>query len=175
MHSGAGRMNSQDASFPVSPAPRSAAAVKMQDPEALLTLPEFIREAVPQAVSERMHMNERITLPEFVKEAVPEHFARSAKHSRIQSVSTTAKKSPSPPPDPAPTESVPLTRTSSKTSVKKGLRNRSLSAPPLAWLLSKERAASPAKPPKTARPGSSHGRLPSLQGNYHFFHPNDDD
>ncbi|THH28586.1 hypothetical protein EUX98_g5594 [Antrodiella citrinella] len=159
-HSSAGRLHSQDATFPISPSSRSAAGVKMQDPHALLTLPEFMREAVPDAVSERMHMNERISLPDFVKEAVPQQFTRS-RHSRIQSVSEMIGASI---PDSAPADVSTMYRTPSKSGKHKNLRSRSLSAPPLAWLLQNNisRSASPAKT-STTRPGSSHGRLSSLE------------
>lgn len=159
-HSGAGRMDSQDASFSVSSTSRSTSATKMHDPNALLTLPEFIREAVPEAVNERMHMNERISLPDFVKEPIPQQVTRT-RHSRIQSVSVANEATIS--------ESgfaEVMSRPSSKTGKPKTHRSRSLSAPPLAWLLSNgpTRSTSPAKASRASRPGSSHARLPSLEG-----------
>ena len=42
----------------------------MKDPEALLTLPEFIRESVPPEVV-RADPHAILTLPEFMKEAIP--------------------------------------------------------------------------------------------------------
>ena len=75
---------------------------RVKDPEAMLTLPEFMREPLPE--SERIKDSEALlTLPEFVKEAVPAHISQ---------------------PDLEP----------SPTVKSKKKRNRSLSAPPLAWL-----------------------------------------
>ncbi|TCD70683.1 hypothetical protein EIP91_002058 [Steccherinum ochraceum] len=160
-HSGAGRMDSQDATFSVSSTPRSSSATKMQDPNALLTLPEFIREAVPEAVNERMHMKERISLPDFVKEPIPQQVTR-ARHSRIQSVSVANEAAIS---ESDSADVLGTSRPSSKTGKPKNHRSRSLSAPPLAWLLSNgpTRPTSPAKASRTSRPGSSHARLPSLE------------
>ncbi|KAI0355871.1 hypothetical protein OH77DRAFT_1424131 [Trametes cingulata] len=137
-HSDAGRLHSQDAVLPKN---------RTKDPEAMLSLPEFIREGVPEAVQLKMQMEDPkalLSLPEFVREPVPEHLAQP-----------TAR----PPPLPR------------KKSLK-GMRSRSMSAPPLAWLLpSSPRAASPSTPPevkeakeprksrlsRSKRPGSSSG------------------
>ncbi|KAI0370636.1 hypothetical protein BV20DRAFT_966594 [Pilatotrama ljubarskyi] len=137
-HSDAGRLHSQDAVLPMT---------RTKDPDAMLSLPEFIREGVPEAVQLKMQMEDPkalLSLPEFVREPVPEHLAQP-----------TAR-----PP--------PLSR---KKSLK-GMRSRSMSAPPLAWLLpSSPRAASPSTPPevkemkeprrsrlsRSKRPGSSSG------------------
>ncbi|KAF5379249.1 hypothetical protein D9615_005935 [Tricholomella constricta] len=59
-HSGAGRLHGQDAALQ----PRA------KDPHALLSLPEFIREAVPPA-SIRADPQAMLTLPEFVMEPPP--------------------------------------------------------------------------------------------------------
>ncbi|KAF8903330.1 HECT-like ubiquitin-conjugating enzyme-binding-domain-containing protein [Gymnopilus junonius] len=95
-HSEAGRIHGQDAVLP-----------KLKDPEALLTLPEFMREPLP--ASERIKDdNALLTLPEFVKEAVPQYIAQANGAERAPSKTTKVKKE----------------------------RSRSLSAPPLAWLRS---------------------------------------
>ncbi|KAI0631343.1 HECT-like ubiquitin-conjugating enzyme-binding-domain-containing protein [Trametes polyzona] len=137
-HSDAGRLHSQDAVLP---------KTKTRDPEAMLSLPEFIREGVPEGVQLKMQMEDPkalLSLPEFVREPVPEHLSQP---------------SPRPP---------PLSRKKSF----KGMRSRSMSAPPLAWLLpSSPRSSSPGTPPegkevkeskrsrlsRSKRPGSSSG------------------
>ncbi|KIM47082.1 hypothetical protein M413DRAFT_440615 [Hebeloma cylindrosporum] len=58
-HSDAGRMHGQDAIL----------QSRVKDPEALLTLPEFMREPLPE--SERIKDSALLTLPEFVREALP--------------------------------------------------------------------------------------------------------
>ena len=79
---------------------------RVKDPEALLTLPEFMREPLPE--SERIKDSEALlTLPEFVREALPV--------------------------DISPFDSAPLPNLTVKI---KKRRHRSLSAPPLAWLRS---------------------------------------
>ncbi|KAG8800916.1 hypothetical protein FRC16_001788, partial [Serendipita sp. 398] len=63
-HSDAGRLHDQDAVLPSGP--------RIKDPEGMLTLPEFIREAVPTEVQQRTVLsdpNAMLTLPEFVKES----------------------------------------------------------------------------------------------------------
>ncbi|KAF8155876.1 HECT-like ubiquitin-conjugating enzyme-binding-domain-containing protein [Crassisporium funariophilum] len=100
-HSEAGRIHEQDAVL----------QVKIKDPEAMLTLPEFMREALPQ--SERRKDSEALlTLPEFVKESPP------ANESQY---------------DFEPPE-LPNVKTKKR-------RHRSLSAPPLAWLLSSSKSS----------------------------------
>ncbi|KAG5719216.1 hypothetical protein E4T56_gene13409 [Termitomyces sp. T112] len=61
-HSSAGRLHSQD----------TVMQSRTKDPHALLTLPEFIREAVPSSVV-RADPRALLTLPEFVKESPPAH------------------------------------------------------------------------------------------------------
>ena len=116
---------------------------KVRDPEAMLSLPEFIRESIPEGVQLKMQMEDStalLSIPEFVREPIPEHAA-----------------------------SQPRTPVSRKKSFK-GLRSRSLSAPPLAWLLSSPRSSSPNTPEekdkaakksrrlsRANRPGSSSG------------------
>jgi hypothetical protein len=88
-------MHAQDAVF---------SSTRPKDPDALLSLPEFIREAVPPTLQSPPDPNALLTLDE----AAREH--------------------PTPPLTPSPE---PLQRTKSL----KGLRNRSMSAPSLSWLL----------------------------------------
>ncbi|KAI0049166.1 hypothetical protein FA95DRAFT_1538607 [Auriscalpium vulgare] len=61
-HSDAGRMHSQDASFP---------SLKPKDPEAMLTLPEFIRESVPKALQSPPDPDAIISLREAALEGQP--------------------------------------------------------------------------------------------------------
>ncbi|KAH9852331.1 HECT-like ubiquitin-conjugating enzyme-binding-domain-containing protein [Lenzites betulinus] len=136
-HSDAGRLHSQDAVLVKN---------KVKDPEAMLSLPEFIREGVPDGMQLKMQMEDPkalLSLPEFVREPVP---------TRLE------EPSPLPP---------PLSRKKSF----KGMRSRSMSAPPLAWLLpSSPRSSSPGTPEgkegkeskrsrlsRSKRPGSSSG------------------
>lgn len=58
-HSGSRRIHAQDAVF---------SPVKLKDPNALLTLPEFIREAVPSALQPRLDPNVLLTLDEAARE-----------------------------------------------------------------------------------------------------------
>ncbi|KAI1794331.1 HECT-like ubiquitin-conjugating enzyme-binding-domain-containing protein [Ganoderma leucocontextum] len=150
-HSDAGRLHSQEAILQKK---------KLKDPDAMLTLPEFIREGVPQEVQLQMQMNDSramLSLPEFVREPIPE---------QLQGATT--------PPSAAST-------VSHRKSFRQ-LRSRSLSAPPLAWLLnSSPRSSSPSLPDtpesekegdkekesrkrlrlsRTKRPGSSSGIVP---------------
>ncbi|KAH9060582.1 HECT-like ubiquitin-conjugating enzyme-binding-domain-containing protein [Lactarius vividus] len=92
-HSGARRMHAQDATF---------SSFRPKDPDALLTLPEFIRESVPPALQPPPDPNTLLSLNEAARE-------------RPATLSI-----PSTPPH--------LTKI-------KGLRNRSMSAPALNWLL----------------------------------------
>jgi hypothetical protein len=57
-HSEAGRIHSQDA------------VLQIRDPEALLSLPEFIREPLPQSERSKDLLG-LVTLPEFVREPIP--------------------------------------------------------------------------------------------------------
>lgn len=93
-HLEAGRIHNQDAELQV------------RDPEALLSLPEFIRESLPQSEM-RKDGETLLSLPEFVREPLP---------SRISSkMSKKAEEFANP---------------------KQRKRSRSSSAPPLAWLRS---------------------------------------
>lgn len=150
-HSDAGRLHSQDAVLVKN---------KVKDPEAMLSLPEFIREGVPDGMQLKMQMEDPkalLSLPEFVREPVP---------TRLE------EPSPLPP---------PLSRKKSF----KGMRSRSMSAPPLAWLLpSSPRSSSPGTPEgkegkeskrsrlsRSKRPGSSSGiTTPHWQGVSHFYY-----
>ncbi|KAI0754285.1 HECT-like ubiquitin-conjugating enzyme-binding-domain-containing protein [Daedaleopsis nitida] len=108
-HSDAGRLHAQEAVLPKK---------RTKDPEAMLSLPEFIREGVPEGMQLKMQMEDPkalLSLPEFVREPVPERSTHPPTPSAI----------------------------SRKRSFR-GLRSRSMSAPPLAWLLaSASRASSP--------------------------------
>lgn len=100
-HSEAGRLHGQDAVL----------QPRVKDPEAMLTLPEFMRESLPP--SERSKdLSAMLTLPEFVREAVPPHLLKREPEAEMEL------------PEMQP----------SKNKEKK--RHRSLSAPPLAWLRS---------------------------------------
>ena len=150
-HSDAGRLHSQEAILPKK---------KFKDPDAMLTLPEFIREGVPHDVQLQMQMNDSramLSLPEFVREPIPE---------QAQGPSTPSSSN----------------ATVSRRKSFRQLRSRSLSAPPLAWLLnSSPRSSSPNLPDtpesekegekekdsrkrlrlsRTKRPGSSSGIVP---------------
>ncbi|KAF9568276.1 hypothetical protein CPC08DRAFT_702699 [Agrocybe pediades] len=99
-HSEAGRMHGQDAVL--------QPHVRIKDPEALLTLPEFMREALPE--SELQKDTTLLTLPEFVSET--NNLAHKLSHPDLRKQSTP-----------------PVVKQKKK-------RHRSLSAPPLAWLRS---------------------------------------
>ncbi|KAK0480735.1 HECT-like ubiquitin-conjugating enzyme-binding-domain-containing protein [Armillaria novae-zelandiae] len=102
-HSNAGRLHSQDAVL----------QPKTKDPNAMLTLPEFIREAVPESVRVQ-DPTALLSLPEFVKEAPPPHIV--------------------PPPLTASASLPPASLGRFKS--KKKNRDRSMSAPSLSWLRS---------------------------------------
>ncbi|KAF5389621.1 hypothetical protein D9757_004143 [Collybiopsis confluens] len=107
-HSSARRLHDQDASLEKKP----------KDPKAMLSLPEFIREAIPSDSLNVHHPQALLTLPEFIKEVPPPPImaSRSPGSSSIKtSISGGA-----------------LARLRSKTKN----RDRSMSAPPLAWLRS---------------------------------------
>ncbi|KAI0716976.1 HECT-like ubiquitin-conjugating enzyme-binding-domain-containing protein [Earliella scabrosa] len=108
-HSDAGRLHSQEAVL---------AKKRTKDPDAMLSLPEFIREGVPEGVQLKMQMEDPkalLSLPEFVREPVPERVIQQ----------------PSP-------------STMSRKRSFRQLRSRSMSAPPLAWLLNTaSRSSSP--------------------------------
>lgn len=119
-----------------------------KDPEAMLSLPEFIREAIPNDIRARMKDPQALlTLPEFVKEEVPMDL-------------------------PPPSRPQPPSLRSRKSLSFKGNRSRSMSAPPLAWLLqsaSSSRSVSPLPSPEykkiktSKRPGSSSGSLSTIK------------
>lgn len=102
------RITSQDAILNPNP-------TKTKNPEALLTLPEFIREEVPSHFRQELDPDAMLTLPDFIKEELLHE------------------------PPVSPPRVVPK-----KKSQKLKQRSRSYSAPPLAWLLSpRGRPASP--------------------------------
>jgi hypothetical protein len=104
-HSGAGRMHGQDAIL----------QPRVRDPEAMLTLPEFMRESLPAAHVRTRDLDALLTLPEFVQEPMPPFFLQSELDEDEQFA-------------------LPELESPSKPEKKK--RHRSLSAPPLAWLRS---------------------------------------
>ncbi|KAJ8502042.1 hypothetical protein ONZ45_g11903 [Pleurotus djamor] len=100
-HSDAGRLHMQDAELHQHP--------RTKDPNALLTLPEFMREAIPDsALPKEQDMDDMLTLPEFVKSSTP----------------------------PSKKEISPLLVSPASPSKKKRNRVRSLSAPSMSWLKS---------------------------------------
>ncbi|KAF5310946.1 hypothetical protein D9619_008085 [Psilocybe cf. subviscida] len=105
-HSGAGRMHGQDAIL----------QPRVRDPEAMLTLPEFMRESLPAAHEHTRDLDAMLTLPEFVQEPMPPFLLQSEL-------------------DEDEHFTLPDLESSSKSGKKKN-RHRSLSAPPLAWLRS---------------------------------------
>ncbi|TRM63640.1 HECT-like ubiquitin-conjugating enzyme-binding-domain-containing protein [Schizophyllum amplum] len=122
-HSDARRFHGQDASFLP---PRERA------PEALLTLPEFIREPVP-AESIRQDPHALLSLPEFVRETMAE------------------KPEPVSPP-PSATSSMHRLRHSKSM---KRMRSRSMSMPSLPWLKSSSRSRSGSIPREQSVPEDS--------------------
>ncbi|KAK7681493.1 hypothetical protein QCA50_015585 [Cerrena zonata] len=172
VHAGAGRLQSQDATYhpPLERSHTEQPSDRMHDPNALLTLPEFMREAVPEPIQRRMRLEERdpealLSLPEFVREPIPERLLHPPKHSRGKSYSLSREQ------DDTFDISAPKPLKASKKN-----RSRSLSAPPLAWLLSSSSRTSPVphsneqKKSRSARnsrpgsrPGSSHGRIEPVQ------------
>ncbi|PSR99308.1 hypothetical protein PHLCEN_2v4167 [Hermanssonia centrifuga] len=155
-HSDAGRLHSQDAVFlaPVRTRSQPQLASELQDPHALLTLPEFIREGIPEPVEERMEAEldpeALLTLPEFIKQYPQPEPVRPAHTPRGQSIShwylgSRQQHDESPPATVRPTKSN---------------RSRSMSEP-LSWLLSgsSSRSSSPssASGPVLKKPRS--GRL----------------
>ncbi|KAJ3563401.1 hypothetical protein NP233_g8961 [Leucocoprinus birnbaumii] len=82
---------------------------RTKDPNALLTLPEFIREAVPPEMV-KSDPRALLSLPEFVKEPPPQHLVPAEEVQDVEEPASHAAK------------------------LKKKSRNRSSSAPPLSWL-----------------------------------------
>ncbi|EKM57478.1 uncharacterized protein PHACADRAFT_251147 [Phanerochaete carnosa HHB-10118-sp] len=149
-HSDAGRLHSQDAAFSTTRArSHPNLAAEIMDPHAMLTLPEFIRETIPEGIRRRMELERDpealLTLPEFIKEhPSPEPVGSSSiRHARGLSVSCTNGSSRSRDENSSPTPS-PAT-----TKAIKGSRSRSMSEP-LSWLL-----------PKSSSPTQSLGRKTS--------------
>lgn len=134
-HSGAGRLHSQDA---VLTTPRVKA------PEAMLTLPEFIREPVPASiVAQDVNDPETLlTLPEFVRETAPPEPASAPSKANGMPLPTKASHVP------------PAVR-SLRRLQRSVTRSRSLSAPPLAWLKASASKASIVAAPPTPRTGNA--------------------
>ncbi|TFK73520.1 hypothetical protein BDN72DRAFT_834657 [Pluteus cervinus] len=119
-HSDAGRFHAQDATFQP---PRT------KDPEALLSLPEFIREAIPLEAQRLEDPLALLTLPEFFREPPPTHVLVQKEEVEVKSTSKS----------------------------KKSRRDRSLSAPPLAWLRSSASRNSLSQHARTKSKGSTSG------------------
>ncbi|KAH7098859.1 HECT-like ubiquitin-conjugating enzyme-binding-domain-containing protein [Auriculariales sp. MPI-PUGE-AT-0066] len=121
-HSSAGRMHSQDAVL-------SGSKTKERDPQAMLSLPEFIREPIPAIIVEQELNNPEtmLTLPEFVRES-------ALQRSKLE------QSPPQASPSKLPESSGTVTPNKSSTTLRRlqktlsRSRSRSLSAPPLAWL-----------------------------------------
>ncbi|KAF8524313.1 HECT-like ubiquitin-conjugating enzyme-binding-domain-containing protein [Hysterangium stoloniferum] len=113
-HSQTRRLTSQDAELRRSPSNASLEA-RLKNPNALLTLPEFIRESIPNTLEQAQDPDAMLTLPEFVREL---------------------HRPPTPPPIEVP-ELPPLATTTSKFIRPFKSRSRSLSAPArsFAWLI----------------------------------------
>jgi ubiquitin-protein ligase E3 D len=168
-HSDAGRLHAQDAVFSTTSAIRVRSHPNLTeglDPHALLTLPEFIREGVPEAVQRRMTIERDpealLTLPEFIKENPPPELLRpsSIRQSRGISVSYSSVMH-------QPDESSSPIAAPTATRVK-GSRSRSMSEP-LSWFLPK--SSSPTQgsgrkssTKKLSRQGSVRESAPEVQG-----------
>ena len=166
-HSEAGRMHSQDASF-IQPSHRSRSqpslAEDTHDPHALLSLPEFMREGIPDAVQHRMQLERDpealLSLPEFMKEhPIPQAPHRPGRGQSISQIADLNNDTPSP----------------SIARKLKGRRSRSMSEP-LAWLLSAKPSSSTGSgvglkrrgSKRNMRPGSSSGAsTPIIEGQTH--------
>ena len=131
-HSEAGRIHGQDAIL----------QNKMKEPEALLTLPEFMREPLPESERQK-DLEALLTLPEFVKEPIPSHI------SHINLVKEKGKDVE--------------TKTTTKTK-----RDRSLSAPPLAWFRSTSSRGS-SSPSNVGSSDSLKGKSKALQTDGEIF------
>ncbi|KAL5499110.1 hypothetical protein ACEPAH_1628 [Sanghuangporus vaninii] len=128
-HSNSRRIDSQDATF-------QADQVKSDD--ALLTLPEFIRERVPEELQQELERDPDalLTLSEIVKEPPPAPVKTPKSAPSVESLKTNKKHFKS------------LTK-----------RSRSLSAPPLAWLIpSLSRTSSSLRLSQTASDNSTPAR-----------------
>jgi hypothetical protein len=95
-----------------------------------------------------------LTLPEFIREAVPHTLQSQPDPNALLTLDEAAREHPSPPLTPGPH---PFQRSQSS----KGTRNRSMSAPPLSWLLpassksvSGENAVRSVKESSSQRPSS---------------------
>lgn len=148
-HSGAGRLTSQDATIPTTSILNRSQS--QQHPDALLSLPEFIRESIPPASAHRtLNPNTLLSLPEFFKE---QHLltgssdisgARSAPMSALSSQASASSSTSSlgklkgPPTTKSVVGGNTITAQLHNTvsRMKKQTRNRSNSAPPLnlSWL-----------------------------------------
>ncbi|KAI0073794.1 hypothetical protein K474DRAFT_1677656 [Panus rudis PR-1116 ss-1] len=188
-HNGAGRLSSQDARPPhlTRSLTENQTFDSMRDPHALLSLPEFIKESIPPSIRRQMDQDEEdeamLSLPEFVREPIPERFLRKSASTVAVSRHARGQSTHSSPQSPATngTESPSATSATGLVhpkAVKAGKvsRSRSLSAPPLAWLLASAGSGSRSGSPSAngveasgkksrggrntgSRPVSSHGRI----------------
>ncbi|KAJ3554823.1 hypothetical protein NM688_g2904 [Phlebia brevispora] len=164
-HSDAGRLHSQEAVF-LSPTSRtqlpSQLSSKTMDPCAMLSLPEFIREGVPEEILRDMELRRDsetlLTLPEFIKRYPQPELVRptpsngqTISHARLNST------------DPGIHGPRPAMRPGKN-------RSRSMSEP-LAWLIPGSRSSSPVgngasgrkyRSSKLSRPKSSNGIIPTV-------------
>ncbi|KAG8997540.1 hypothetical protein FRB90_012485, partial [Tulasnella sp. 427] len=141
-HSNAGRFNNQDAMFVrASLRPPGPKEFLPQEPEPLLSLPEFMEEALPPAsLSRTLNPNALLTLPEFFEEQRREmeleavDLQRKQKESRRKS-SASARSVVAGPSTNRIVLAPPVSSPNPVTLLKKLTRSRSNSAPPLnfAW------------------------------------------
>lgn len=129
-HSDAGRLHNQDAVL-------MPAGQRIKDPEVLLTLPEFIREAVPPGLQgdRTDDPNALLTLPEFVKES-----QRTESQKMAQSQSE----------DP-PSKSSAIKRKESKPRLKPRSKSFSNAAGAGAWILGKPWSRQMPPPPTSSQ------------------------
>ena len=167
-HSDAGRLHSQDAAFTTRARSHPNLSSEVLDPHAMLSLPEFIREGIPEAVRRRMEIERDpealLTLPEFIRENPPPELAHpsSIRQARGLSISYTNGSSRS--------RDEPSTSVLSPTATKiiKGSRSRSMSEP-LSWLLPKsssptQSSGRKASGKKLSRQSSTVEAVPEMQG-----------
>lgn len=157
-HSDAGRLHSQDAVFSITPTMRVRSQPELsqiKDPHAMLSLPEFIREGVPEVIQRRMDRDRDphalLTLPEFIKETPAPDLLRptSARPARGTSISYS---NGIPELQEHDTLTPPVAAKAMKSS-----RSRSMSEP-LSWFLPK--SSSPTPPSSLGTKRSSMKKVP---------------
>ena len=177
-HSDAGRLHSQDAVFSTTPTMRVRSHPELsqiKDPHAMLSLPEFIREGVPEVIQRRMDRDRDphalLTLPEFIKENPSPELLRptSARPARGTSISYS---NGIPEIQDHDTLTPPVATRAMKSS-----RSRSVSEP-LSWFLSKSSSPTPpsglgtkrSSTKKAQRQSSPHDKVPEIQGKCHHLY-----